>query len=60
MCLLSPGLSPQHAASMLIYVWLGRMMSRLDPTDDSTLASLCFQGGLGISDPMLGEVSFVP
>lgn len=45
---------------MLIYVWLGRMMSRLDPTDDSTLASLCFQGGLGISDPMLGEVSFVP
>lgn len=34
-------------------------MSRLDPTDDSTL-SLCFQGGVGISDPMSGEVSFVP
>lgn len=32
-------------------------MSWLDPTDDSILVSLCFQGGVGITDPMLGEVS---
>lgn len=57
MCLLSPGLSFQYAASVLICVWLGRMMSWLDPTDDSILVSLCFQGGVGITDPMLGEVS---
>lgn len=40
------------------WLWLGRMVSRLDPTDGSTMVSLCSR--VGISNPPLGVVPLPP